>query len=90
MNDGAGRGGNMNYQGGEGGRNFGKGGWDRGGQEILNRGGGGRMGVRGGTMGNKNIVGNAGGVGTGVNGGGYGQGFAGPPFGGPAGVMMPP
>ena len=26
MNDGAGRGGNMNYQGGEGGRNFGRGG----------------------------------------------------------------
>ena len=41
-------------------------------------------------MGNKNIVGNAGGVGTGVNGGGYGQGLAGPPFGGPAGAMMPP
>ncbi|EEF47594.1 heterogeneous nuclear ribonucleoproteins A1 homolog [Ricinus communis] len=92
MNDGAGRGGNMNYQGGDAGRNFGRGGWGRGGQGILNRGpgGGGRMGGRGGSMGAKNIVGGAGGVGSGANGGGYGQGLAGPAFGGPAGAMLPP
>ncbi|XP_050205104.1 uncharacterized protein LOC126655140 [Mercurialis annua] len=91
MNDGAGRGGNVNYQGGDGGRNFGRGGWGRGGQGILNRGpgGGGRTGGRG-AMGAMNIVGGAGGVGGGANGGGYGQGLAGPHFGGPAGAMMPP
>lgn len=90
-NDGAGRGGNMNYQSGDAGRNYGRGGWGRGGQGILNRGpgGGGPMRGRGG-MGAKNMVGNAPGVGSGANGGGYGQGIAGPAFGGPAGGMMPP
>ncbi|KAJ8758915.1 hypothetical protein K2173_002694 [Erythroxylum novogranatense] len=89
--DGMGRGGNMNYQSGDGGRNYGRGGWGRGAQGVLNRGpgGGGQMRGRGG-MGAKNMVGNAGGIGNGANGGGYGQGLAGPAFGGPAGGMMPP
>ncbi|RVW72611.1 hypothetical protein CK203_050640 [Vitis vinifera] len=38
MNDGVGRGGGMNMQGGDAGRNYGRGGWGRGGQGILNRG----------------------------------------------------
>jgi cleavage and polyadenylation specificity factor subunit 6/7 len=86
MNDGAGRGGNMNYQSGDGGRNYGRGGWGRGGQGVLNRGPGRG---RGGAMGARNMVGNNGGVG-GATGGGYGQGLAGPAFGGPAGGMMNP
>ncbi|KAG8640062.1 cleavage and polyadenylation specificity factor subunit 6 [Manihot esculenta] len=91
MNDGAGRGGNMNYQGGDAGRNYGRGGWGRGGQGVLNRGPGGGGPMRGrGTMGAKNMVGGTGGLGSGANGGGYGQGIAGPAFGGPAGGMMPP
>ena len=88
MNDGMGRGGNANYQSGDGGRNYGRGGWGRGGQGVLNRGpGGGPMRGRGG-MGPKNMAGNVAGVGSGANGGGYGQGIAGPAFGGPAGGMM--
>lgn len=88
INDGVGRGGNPNFQSGDGGRNFGRGGWGRGGQGAPNRGpgSGGPMRGRGGAMGAKNMVGNNAGVG----GGGYGQGLAGPPFGGPAGGMMNP
>lgn len=86
MNDGAGRGDNMNYQSGDGGRNYGRGGWGRGGQGVLNRGPGRG---RGGAMGARNMVGNNGGVG-GATGGGYGQGLAVPAFGGPAGGMMNP
>ncbi|XP_057949412.1 uncharacterized protein LOC131144655 [Malania oleifera] len=90
MNDGAGRGGGMNYSGGDAGRNYGRGGWGRGGQGILNRGpGGGPMRGRG-AMGAKNMVGNAVGVGSGASGGGYGQGIAGPAFGGPSGGLMHP
>ncbi|KAL6186419.1 hypothetical protein ACLB2K_042539 [Fragaria x ananassa] len=91
MNDGAGRGGNMNFQGGDTGRNFGRGNnWGRGGQGVLNRGpgGGGPGRGRGGAMGARNMVGNNAGVGTGANGGGYGQGLGGPGFGGPVGGMM--
>lgn len=90
-NDGSGRGGNMNYQGGDGGRNYGRGGWGRGGQGAVNRGGGGGpMRGRGG-LGVKNMVGSSAGVGNGANGAGaYGQGPAGPAFGGPAGGMMHP
>uniref|UniRef100_A0A803PH50 RRM domain-containing protein n=1 Tax=Cannabis sativa TaxID=3483 RepID=A0A803PH50_CANSA len=88
VSDGVGRGGNQNHQSGDGGRNFGRGGWGRGGQGILNRGGGGVMrGRGGGAMGAKNMVGlgsNAGGV------GGYGQGLGGHAFGGPVGGMMNP
>uniref|UniRef100_A0A2P2LV31 Uncharacterized protein MANES_13G019800 n=1 Tax=Rhizophora mucronata TaxID=61149 RepID=A0A2P2LV31_RHIMU len=91
MNDGVGRGANMSYQGGDGGRSYGRGGWARGGQGILNRGpgGGGPMRGRGG-MGPKNMLGPAAGVVSSANGGGYGQGLAGPAFGGPAGGIMPP
>ncbi|KAK9934512.1 hypothetical protein M0R45_021653 [Rubus argutus] len=90
MNDGAGRGGSMNYQGGDTGRNFGRGNWGRGGQGVPNRGpgGGGPGRGRGGVMGAKNMVGNSPVVGTGANGGGYGQGLGGPGFGGPVGGMM--
>ncbi|XP_044490725.1 cleavage and polyadenylation specificity factor subunit 6-like [Mangifera indica] len=91
MNDGAGRGGNMNYQGGDGGRNYGRGGWGRGGQGVPNRGpGGGPMRGRGGAMGAKNMVGSSAGAGNAGGGGVYGQGLAGPGFGGPAGGMMHP
>ena len=92
MNEGGGRGNNMNYQSGDGGgRNYGRGGWGRGGQGVLNRGpGGGPMRGRGGAMGAKNMVGNNAGVVSGAGGGGYGQGLAGPAFGGPAGGMMNP
>ncbi|PRQ40097.1 putative nucleotide-binding alpha-beta plait domain-containing protein [Rosa chinensis] len=88
MNDGAGRGGGMNFQGGDTGRNFGRGNWGRGGQGVPNRGPGGPGRGRGGAMGAKNMVGNNAGVGAGANGGGYGQGLAGPGFGGPVGGMM--
>ncbi|KAB1202555.1 hypothetical protein CJ030_MR8G028981 [Morella rubra] len=87
MNDGGGRGNNTNYQSGDGGRNSGQGGWGRGGQGVLNRGPGRG---RGGGMGPRNMVGNSAGVGVGASGGGYGQSFAGPAFGGPAGGMMTP
>ncbi|PIA51496.1 hypothetical protein AQUCO_01100380v1 [Aquilegia coerulea] len=92
MNDGAGRGGGMNYQGGDSGRNFGKVGWGRGGQGMVGRGqmGGGPMRGRGGGIGPRNMV-NNGGVGAGAGGGNpYGQGFAGPGMGGPTGGMMHP
>lgn len=93
MNDGGGRGGNMNYQSGDGGRNFGRGGWGRGGQGVPNRGpGGGAMRGRG-PMGARNMIGSSSGAGSGAGpaaGGGYGQGLAGPGFGGPAGGMMHP
>lgn len=87
LNDGAGRGGNPNYQSGDGARSFGRGGWGRGGQGVPNRGPGNGGSIRGrGAMGAKNMVGNNAGVGGGV----YGQGLAGPAFGGPAGGMMNP
>ncbi|CAN1152119.1 Cleavage and polyadenylation specificity factor subunit 6 [Linum perenne] len=91
MNDGAGRGGTMNYPAGDGGRNFGRGGgWGRGAPGVLNKGPGVGGPIRGrGGMGAKNMMGGVG-VGGGVNGGGYGQGFGGPAFGGPAAGMMPP
>ncbi|KAJ7945481.1 Cleavage and polyadenylation specificity factor subunit like [Quillaja saponaria] len=87
MNEGSGRGGTMNYQGGDGGRNYGRGGWGRGGRGGFNRGpgGGGMMRGRSASMGPNGMVGNTTGVG-----GGYGQGLGGPPFGGPAGGMMNP
>ncbi|PSS26919.1 Cleavage and polyadenylation specificity factor subunit like [Actinidia chinensis var. chinensis] len=89
--DGVGRGGGMNQPGGDAGRNFGRGGWGRGGQGILNRGsGGGPMRGRGGPMGARNMVGNASGIGSGVGGGAYGQGLAGPAFVGPPGGLMHP
>ncbi|XP_050375096.1 uncharacterized protein LOC126792682 [Argentina anserina] len=88
MNDGSGRGGNVNFQGGDTGRNFGRGNWGRGGQGVPNRGPGGPGRGRAGAMGARNMVGNNAGVGTGANGGGYGQGLTGPGFGGPVGGMM--
>ncbi|CAN0890893.1 Cleavage and polyadenylation specificity factor subunit 6 [Linum grandiflorum] len=92
MNDGAGRGGAVNYPAGDGGRNFGRGGgWGRGAPGVLNKGPGVGGPIRGrGGMGAKNMMGGAVGVGGGMNGGGYGQGFGGPAFGGPAAGMMPP
>ncbi|OMO81527.1 hypothetical protein COLO4_23537 [Corchorus olitorius] len=87
-NDGVGRGGNMNYQSGEAGRNFGRGNWGRGGQGVANRGGGGGP-IRGrGAVGVKNMAGSSAGIGNGA--GAYGQGPVGPAFGGPAGGMMHP
>ncbi|GAB4829289.1 hypothetical protein Ancab_018957 [Ancistrocladus abbreviatus] len=89
-NEGAGRGGGMNYQSGELGRNHGRGGWGRGGPGMLNRGPGGG-GPRGrGPMTPKNSVGNAAGIGSGPAAGNYGPGLPGPAFGGPGGAMMPP
>ncbi|KAJ4973257.1 hypothetical protein NE237_006431 [Protea cynaroides] len=91
MNDGVGRGGGMNYPVGEAGRNFGKVGWGRGGQGMLNRGPGGGGPMRGrGAIGMKNMVGGTGGVGSSVNGSPYGQCLTGPALGGPAGGMMHP
>ncbi|CAI9093316.1 OLC1v1028789C1 [Oldenlandia corymbosa var. corymbosa] len=88
-NDGTGRGNNgANVPGGDGGRNFGRGGgWGGrgGGQTVMpNKGPGiGPGRGRGGAMGAKNMVGN-------MPGGPYGQGLAGPGFGGPpAGLMHP-
>ncbi|KAF8399826.1 hypothetical protein HHK36_015698 [Tetracentron sinense] len=92
-NEGVGRGSTMNYSGGDAGRNYGKIGWGRGGQGILNRGpgGGGPMRGRGGAIGAKNMIGSTGGVGGSTIGGGpYGQGLAGPALGGPAGGLMHP
>ncbi|KAE8692592.1 RNA-binding family protein isoform 5 [Hibiscus syriacus] len=82
-NEGFGKGGNMNYQGGHTGRNYGRGGWGRGGQGV-NRGGGSMRGR--GAVGVKNMVGSSAGVGN----GGYGAGAYGPGLGGPAGGMMHP
>ncbi|XP_058102075.1 uncharacterized protein LOC131246183 [Magnolia sinica] len=89
MNDGVGRGTGMNYQGGDGGRNYGRAGWGRGGQGLLNRGQGGPMRGRG-SMGGRGMVGNTGGVGSGTTGGPYGQGLVGPALGGPTGGLMHP
>ncbi|CAI0552719.1 unnamed protein product [Linum tenue] len=92
MNDGAGRGGAMNnYPVGDGGRNFGRGGWGRGAPGVLNKapGVGGPIRGRGG-MGAKSMMGGGAGVGGGMNGGGYGPGLGGPAFGGPGAGMMPP
>ncbi|PIN17772.1 mRNA cleavage factor I subunit/CPSF subunit [Handroanthus impetiginosus] len=76
VNDGAGRGNGTNYPNGDGGRNFGRGGWGRGNQ-VSNRGPGvGPVRGRGG-MGNRNMMGNAPGAG------------GGPGFGGPPGLMPP-
>lgn len=81
-NDGMGRGGNGNNQGGDAGRNFGRGAWGRGGQGP----GPGGPGRGRGAMGVKNM----GGVGNGAGGmGGYGRG-PGPAYGGPPGGMMHP
>ncbi|KAK4399663.1 Cleavage and polyadenylation specificity factor subunit [Sesamum angolense] len=86
INDGAGRGNGTNYPSGDTGRNFGRGGWGRGGNQVPNKGPGpGPVRGRGG-MGNKNMIGNA----PGAGGGAYGQaGLAGPGFGGPPGMMHP-
>ncbi|KAL2519637.1 RNA-binding (RRM/RBD/RNP motif) family protein [Abeliophyllum distichum] len=86
MNDGAGRGNGANYPSGDAGRNFGRGGWGRGGQQLPNRGPAAGP-VRGrGAMGTKNMIGNAPGAGGGV----YGQGLVGgPAFGGHPGMMHP-
>ncbi|PIN26390.1 putative RNA-binding protein SEB4 (RRM superfamily) [Handroanthus impetiginosus] len=84
-NDGAGRGNGTSYPSGDAGRNFGRGGWGRGGNHFPNKGPGpGPVRGRGG-MGNKNMMGNA----PAGGGGAYGQGVAGPGFGGPPGMMHP-
>ncbi|KAL6567875.1 hypothetical protein OROGR_001543 [Orobanche gracilis] len=85
-NDGAGvRGSGSNYSVGDGGRNFGRGGWGRGNQ--LNNRGAGAGPMRGrGAMGNRNMIGNAPNAG---GGGSYGQGLNGPSFGAPPGMMHP-
>ncbi|OVA17614.1 RNA recognition motif domain [Macleaya cordata] len=93
MNDGGGRGGGMNFPGGgDTGRNYGKVGWGRGGQGILNRGQTGGM-MRGrGAIGAKSMMGNTGAVGGGaaIGAGPYAQGIGGPAMGGPAGGLMHP
>ncbi|XP_068666964.1 uncharacterized protein [Aristolochia californica] len=90
MNDGVGRRGGMNYQGGDGGRNFSKVGWGRGAPGVLNRGQGGNGPMRGrGSGGGRGMVGTAGAVGGGA-GGLYGQNLGGPALGGPPGGMMHP
>ncbi|XP_077250588.1 uncharacterized protein LOC143890000 [Tasmannia lanceolata] len=91
MNDGVGRGGGMNYQGGDGGRSYGRAGWGRGGQGLPNRGQGGGGPMRGrGSIGGRGMVGGTAGVGSGATGGHYGQGLAVPGMGGPPGGMMHP
>lgn len=90
-NDGVGRGAGTSFSGGDsGGRGYGRGGWARGGQGILNRGPGGGGPIRGrGAMGPKNI--NGPGFGNGPNGGAFGQGgLGGPAFGAPSGGFMHP
>ncbi|KAL2484488.1 RNA-binding (RRM/RBD/RNP motif) family protein [Abeliophyllum distichum] len=90
LNDGVGRGNGTNYPSGDGGRNFGRGGWGRGGQQGPNRGpAAGPVRGRGGAMGAKYMMGNAPGGGGAAGGGAYGQGLAGPGFGGPPGFMHP-
>ncbi|XVE74897.1 hypothetical protein DITRI_Ditri12bG0055300 [Diplodiscus trichospermus] len=88
-NDGSGRGGNMNYQSGDAGRNYGRAGWGRGGQGVGNQaGGGGPMRGRR-ALGVKNMGGSSVGAGNGAYvAGAYGQ--AAPTFGSPAGGMMHP
>ncbi|XP_022859967.1 cleavage and polyadenylation specificity factor subunit 6-like [Olea europaea var. sylvestris] len=90
MNDGAGRGNGTNYSSGDTGRNFGRGGWGRGGQQMPNRGPA-AVPVRGrGAMATKNMIGNAPGSGGAAVGGAYGQGLVGgPAFGGHPGIMHP-
>ncbi|CAI9756340.1 unnamed protein product [Fraxinus pennsylvanica] len=90
MNDGAGRGNGANYSGGDAGRNFGRGGWGRGGQQMPNRGPA-AVPIRGrGAMGTKNMIGTAPGSVGGAVGGAYGQGLmGGPAFGGHPGIMHP-
>ncbi|KAK4487578.1 hypothetical protein RD792_005774 [Penstemon davidsonii] len=78
-----GRGNGANYASGDTGRNFGRGGWGRGGNQPRGPGAGP---MRGRGMGNKNMMGNAPGAG---GGGAYGQGLAGHGFGGPPGLMHP-
>lgn len=91
MNDGAGRGNGTNYPSGDAGRNFGRGGWaGRGGQGMPNKAPVGVPGRGRGTVGAKNMMGNAPGGGNGVTGGAYGQGLAGPAFGGPPTGLMHP
>lgn len=88
-NDGAGRGGGTNYPPGDGGRNFGRGGWGRGGQGAgRGPGVGGPMG-RGGAMGPRNSLGNAAAISGGPV-GNFGQGLAGPAYGIPGGGMVHP
>lgn len=85
VNDGSGRGNGTNYPSGDGGRNFGRGGWGRGGNQVPNKGPGPGPGRGRGGMGNKNMNMNGPGAGGGV----YGQGLPGPGFGGPPGMMHP-
>ncbi|CAI9756339.1 unnamed protein product [Fraxinus pennsylvanica] len=90
MNDGAGRSNGTNYSGGDAGRNFGRGGWGRGGQQMPNRGPAAGPGRGRGAMGTKNMIENAPGSGGGAGGGAYGQGLmGGPAFGGLPGMMNP-
>ncbi|KAG9445518.1 hypothetical protein H6P81_011646 [Aristolochia fimbriata] len=89
MNDSVGRSNGMNYQGGDGGRNFSKVSWGRGAPGVLNCGQGGNVPMRGrGSVGGRGMVGTAGAVG-GAGGGPYGQGLGGPAI-GPGGGMMHP
>lgn len=91
MNEGAGRGGGMNYPAGDGGRNYGRGGsWGRG-QGGFNRGpGAGGPRGRGGQMAAKNSFMNPAGMGNGGVAGNYGQGMHGGGFGGAGNGMMHP
>ncbi|CAH9117398.1 unnamed protein product [Cuscuta europaea] len=90
MNEGLNRGSGTSFPSGDTGRNFGRGGWGRGGQGMPNRGPGGGPGRGRGGMGSKNMMGgNVPGVNAGMGIGAYGQGLAGPGFGGPPGIMHP-
>lgn len=89
MNEGLNRGSGTSFPSGDTGRNFGRGGWGRGGQGMPNRGPGGGPARGRGAMGAKNMVGNVPGANAGMSGGAYGQGLAGPGFGGPPGLMHP-
>lgn len=91
MNDGFGRGSGMNYQGGDGGRNYGKVGWGRGGPAFSNRGQGGGGPMRGrGSIGGRGMVPGMGGAGGGASAGPYAQGLAAPQLGGAASGLMHP
>nr|GLL49696.1 cleavage and polyadenylation specificity factor subunit 6 [Ipomoea trifida]GMD95483.1 cleavage and polyadenylation specificity factor subunit 6 [Ipomoea batatas]GMD96835.1 cleavage and polyadenylation specificity factor subunit 6 [Ipomoea batatas]GMD97889.1 cleavage and polyadenylation specificity factor subunit 6 [Ipomoea batatas]GMD98887.1 cleavage and polyadenylation specificity factor subunit 6 [Ipomoea batatas] len=89
MNEGLNRGSGTSFPSGDQGRNFGRGGWGRGGQGMPNRGPGGGPARGRGAMGAKNMVGNVPGANANMSGGAYGQGIAGPGFGGPPGLMHP-
>lgn len=90
MNEGLNRGSGTNFPGGgDAGRNFGRGGWGRGGQGMANRGPVGGPGRGRGVMAAKNMIGNVPGPNVGMGVGAYGQGLAGPGFGGPPGLMHP-